>query len=194
MTRLHATGPIWIVVALALGGCSEAGPRIPPQEPPAEQGRVLDEEKNMLYVPQEDSGMNAAIARARASVPEFLPRLQHPPSGQSYVGVKVRLGEEGEEGEHIWLSDVRLQDGRIVGRLVDDAVYFPQWKRGAEVRVAPAEISDWMTVENGRACGGFTTRVVVRQMEPDARAAFLRDMGVERMPEGDAVCDDDARG
>jgi uncharacterized protein YegJ (DUF2314 family) len=185
MARSRSTGLLRVVAALALGGCGDQGARTPP----AEQGRVYDDKTRMLYVPIADTEMSHAIERARATLPEFLPRLQHPPAGQSYVGVKVRLGGD-QEGEHIWLYEVRLEDGRIAGRLVDDAEYFPDRKRGEVVRVAPAEISDWMTVEDGRACGGFTSRVVVGQMDSTARAAWLREMEIERLPAGDAVCDE----
>lgn len=186
MAGLRSTGLLW--AALALGGCGGEGARTPPPEPPAENGRVYDDKARLLYVPKEDEEMSRAIARARATVPEFLPRLQHPPAGQSYLGVKVRLGND-EEGEHIWLYDVRLEEGRIAGKLVDDAEFVPNHKHGDVVRVAPAEISDWMTVEDGRACGGFTSRVVVAQMDSAARAAWLREMEIERLPAGDAVCD-----
>jgi uncharacterized protein YegJ (DUF2314 family) len=186
MRGLRSTGPIWIVAALALA-CGDAR-----TQPPAEGRRTYDEKKRMLYVEAEDREMSHAIAQARATVPEFLPRLQHPPAGQSYVGVKVRLGD-GEQGEHIWLYDVRLEDGRIAGRLVDDAEYFPDQKHGDVVRVAPAEISDWMTVENGRACGGFTSRVMVAGMDAKARAAWMREMEIERLPPGDVVCDEGER-
>ena len=187
MAGIRSTRPLWIVAALALGGCGNERARTPPPEPPAE--RVYDDKARMLYVPKEDEEMSRAIARARATVPELLPRLEHPPAGQSYVGVKVRLGNE-QEGEHIWLYDMRLEDGKIAGRLVDDAEYFPDQKHGDVVRVAPAEISDWMTVEDGRACGGFTSRVVVAQMDSTARAGWMREMEIARLPSGDAVCDE----
>jgi uncharacterized protein YegJ (DUF2314 family) len=140
------------------------------------------------YVPREDPAMNAAIARARATLPQFLPRLQNPPAGQSYLGVKVRVGDRST-GEHIWLYEVRYQAGRIVGRLVDDAELFPKFKQDDEVRVAPGEITDWMTVENGLACGGFTSRVMARSMTAEQRAAWMREMGIARLPPGDTICD-----
>jgi uncharacterized protein YegJ (DUF2314 family) len=181
----------WMVLALTLAGCGDRGPRTAAREPPPEPApaRKFNEQKNILYVTEEDRQMNAAIARARATVGEFLPRLRHPPRGLSYMGVKMRLADT-ERGEHIWLYDLRLEDGRIAGRLVDDAESFPDWKHGDEVRVEPAEISDWMTVENGRVCGGFTSRIMVAQMDAEQRAAWLREMEIERMPAGDAVCDE----
>src|SRR3954451_11562574 len=119
MAGLRSAGLLRVAAALALGGCGGVdGARTPPPEPPADKGRVYDDKARMLYVPKEDEEMGHAIARARATVPEFLPRLQHPRAGQSYLSVKVRLGGD-QEGEHIWLYDVRLEDGRIAGRLMD---------------------------------------------------------------------------
>jgi uncharacterized protein YegJ (DUF2314 family) len=191
MVGSRAMRPIWMVIVFMLVGCSDRAPRTSAQEPPPEPppARKYDEKQNILYVSQEDRQMNAAIARARATVGEFLPRLEHPSKGLSYIGVKARLAD-AKRGEHIWLYDLRLEDGRIVGRLVDDAENFPDWKHGDELRVEPAEISDWMTVENGRVCGGFTSRIMVAQMNAEQRAAWLREMEIARMPTGDAVCDE----
>ena len=174
---------------LAASACGNAG-RSSAQGPPPQTSSGST--PIVRYVSREDQAMNAAIARARATLPQFLPRLRNPPAGQSYLGVKVRLGGESA-GEHIWLYEVRYQGGRIVGRLVDDAELFPKFKRDDEVRVAPGEITDWMTVENGLACGGFTSRIMARSMTPDQRAAWMEEMGIARLPQGDTVCDEGAR-
>lgn len=158
----------------------------------AAQGGTSSGTGPIQHVSAEDRAMNAAIARARATLPEFLPRLQNPPPGQSYLGVKVRLGGQ-DRGEHIWLYDVRWENGQIVGKLVDDAVYYPRWRRDAVFRVAPERISDWMTVQNGRVCGGFTSRLMVARLSAEQRARWLRSMQVERFPAGDAVCDEGPR-
>ncbi|MFL5381352.1 MAG: DUF2314 domain-containing protein [Longimicrobiaceae bacterium] len=190
MARSRSMGPVWLVSALVLAGCDRLH-RL--GEARAEPPREYDEQRRILSVTAEDEQMNAAVARARATVGEFLPRLRHPSRGLSYMGVKVRLADT-QKGEHIWLYDLRLENGRIAGRLVDDAERFPDWKRGDEVRVEPGEISDWMTVENGRACGGFTSRVMVAQMNAEQRAAWLREMEIERLPPGGAVCDEGESG
>lgn len=177
----------WMAVALLTASASGEGGRVSAQGSPPPQTSSANT-PIIRYVPREDPAMNAAIARARATLPQFLPRLQKPPAGQSYLGVKVRVGDRST-GEHIWLYEVRYQGGRIVGRLVDDAELFPKFKQDDEVRVAPGEISDWMTVENGRACGGFTSRVMARSMTAEQRAAWMREMGIARLPPGDTICD-----
>lgn len=133
--------------------------------------------------------MNAAVERARATVPELVARLEHAPPGLTYLGVKARL--DGPEGvrEHIWLYDVTYADGMIAGKLIDDAQMFPEFHAGNVVRVEPREISDWMTVENGRACGGFTSRIMVAEMNAEEQAAYFKEMGIPRLPSGSAICD-----
>jgi len=154
--------------------------------------RSFDEKQQIFQVSAADQAMNAAVARARATARAFLPHLRNPPQGQSYLGVKAEL--KGPEGsEHIWLYDIRYEGDRIVGRLRDDAEHVAGFRQGDEVRVRPEEVSDWMTIENGQVCGGFTSRILVADLPPAERARWMQGMGVERMPEGDAVCVEGAR-
>jgi uncharacterized protein YegJ (DUF2314 family) len=144
----------------------------------------------IVRVATDDEAMNHAIDRARATSGELLARLRNPPRTQSYLGVKVRVG--GADGaEHIWLYDVRLEGEQIVGRLLDDAEYYPNVHRGDEVRVSPSQISDWMTIDGGRACGGFTVRVMLPMMSEAERADYFSSMKISRFPDGDRVCDDE---
>jgi uncharacterized protein YegJ (DUF2314 family) len=144
----------------------------------------------VVRVRSEDEAMNHAIDRARAISGDLLARLRNPPATQSYLGVKVRVG--GEDGaEHIWLYGVHLEGEQIVGRLLDDAEYYPNVHRGDEMRVTPAEISDWMVIDGGRACGGFTVRVMLPMMSEAERADYFRSMEITRLPEGDRVCDNE---
>jgi uncharacterized protein YegJ (DUF2314 family) len=179
------------VLAAVLVACGDAG-RLPAKG--GETARDYDGETRLLRTAVGDEAMNAAIERARATAPQVVARLQHAPPGLAYLGVKVRLGDPDEAGEHIWLYDVTYSDGKIEGKLVDDAEMFPDFRASDVVRVEPREISDWMTVENGRACGGFTSRIMVAEMNAEERAAYFAEMGIPRLPPGDAVCDDGAAG
>ncbi len=116
--------------------------------------------------------------------------MRDAPPGLTYLGVKVRLGDPDGMTEHIWLYDVTLAEGAIAGKLVDSAELLPGFHAGDVVQVEPRQISDWMTVENGRACGGFTSRIMVAEMNPEERAAYFQEMGIPRLPPGDEVCDD----
>jgi uncharacterized protein YegJ (DUF2314 family) len=160
----------------------------------AEPAREFDGETRLLRTDAGDDAMNAAVERARATVPELVARLEHAPPGLTYLGVKVRLGGHGDVREHIWLYDVTHTVGTITGKLVNDAQMFPEFRAGDVVRVEPREISDWMTVENGRACGGFTSRIMVAEMNAEERAAYFKEMRIPRLPPGSTVCDRESAG
>src|SRR5688572_18837214 len=96
-----------LVAANACGG----GERLAAQG--GQPAREYDGDMRILRTGAGDDAMNAAIDRARATVPQFIQRLTNAPPGLTYMGVKVRLGESGEEGEHIWLYDVTYTDGKI---------------------------------------------------------------------------------
>jgi uncharacterized protein YegJ (DUF2314 family) len=160
----------------------------------AETAREFDGKTRLLRTDAGDDAMNAAVERARATVPELVGRLEHAPPGLTYLGVKVRLGGPGDVREHIWLYDVTYTGGMITGKLIGDAQMFPKFRAGDMVRVEPREISDWMTVEDGRACGGFTSRIMVAEMNVGERAAYFKEMGIPRLPPGGAICDHGAAG
>ena len=167
------------VVLTSAGACGDDG---------GAHGTVYDAKRQIVGVPKGDEAMDRAISHARSTVRAFLPHLQSPPAGQSYLGVKVAVGEES--AEHIWLYDTRYDAGQIVGRLRDDAEYVAGFHQGDEVRVRPEQVSDWMTIEDGHVCGGFTTRLIVAQLPPEEQARWFQGMGVQRLPQGDAVCDE----
>ncbi|HEX8675124.1 MAG TPA: DUF2314 domain-containing protein [Longimicrobium sp.] len=158
------------------------------------RGRDDGGERPIVQISSDDKAMNAAIDRARATVPKLIERLKQTPPRLSYLGVKVRLGGPGDAGEHIWLYDVTYADGKIVGKLAADARMFPSFDAGHVVQVEPREISDWMTVENGRACGGFTSRILVAELTVEQRAGYMKEMGIARLPSGGIVCDDGSSG
>jgi uncharacterized protein YegJ (DUF2314 family) len=184
MTRDYLRGRTRVLaLSLALVACGShrIGGQQGKKAPSAPTGRIYN-------ISGGDAEMNAAIQRARATTAVLMARLRRPPPTQRYLGVKVRLGNV-DLGEHIWLYDVRLDGERIAGRLLDDAQRFPRFRRGDVVRVLPSEISDWMVVDGGRACGGFTSRVLFRRMSATEQREYLREMEIPRLPSADRVCD-----
>lgn len=124
---------------------------------------------NVIYFSGDDPEMRAAIDSARATVGFFLQRLTEPPASQTYASVKLRFGDS-TLGEHIWLDSVHFDGQQLHGQLDEDAVDFPDLKAGQWVSGSPDEISDWMIVDGGIVCGGFTSRVAREHMSGAERA------------------------
>jgi hypothetical protein len=70
----------------------------------------------VVGVAGDDSAMNAAIAKAHATIGDFVRRLDRPPLSPTDVSLKVRL-TDGREVEHVWLADVHHNGTRFWGRI-----------------------------------------------------------------------------
>lgn len=117
----------------------------------------------LIDVDDNDTEMNAAIDKARATAQQFIMALATPKVAQTSFTVKF-LVLDGERSEHIWLLPVCCQEGKFRGTINNEPERVSTVKAGAEVTVGINEISDWMYVDNGRLVGGFTVRVLRARM------------------------------
>jgi uncharacterized protein YegJ (DUF2314 family) len=128
-------------------------------------------EPDVYWTAEADAEMQAAIARARDTIQQFVARLSAPPAGQTFTAVKAAF-ELGEAVEHVWLTDVRYRDGAFVGTVSNVPLGARGVKAGDRVAVPLARVSDWMAVERGRLVGGYTIRVLRGRMSAEERRAF----------------------
>lgn len=140
---------------------------------PASAGQPKGEAPEVVSVNADDAGMNAAIAQARATLGEFLRRLD---TGQLTPDdmLKVEMPTPGGSEEHIWVADIRRQGSGFTGRLANDPIEIP-YQRGHQVTFTSDMISDWSYEAHGRLWGNFTTRFVLPRLSP-RQAAELRDI------------------
>lgn len=128
-----------------------------------------------IYIEADDPVMDAAIAEAQRTLPEFLAVLDDPPRGASEFAIKFPLGG----WEHIWVDNLRHQGDRIVGNLAN-APEQEGHRLGERVSVPLAEISDWAyRAPDGVMQGHRTTRVLFAQFPDDLVAALVEDFGWE---------------
>ena len=114
--------------------------------------------------------MAAAIESAKTSFHDFVTAFNNPKEGQSAFLIKAAFCD-GDEVEHVWLADLELSAQRVRGVVANE----PKMKTlrfKATVECEPAQITDWMYIENGHLVGGFTTRLIRERMNPEERAAF----------------------
>jgi uncharacterized protein YegJ (DUF2314 family) len=112
--------------------------------------------------------MREAVRRAQASLPVFLAALRHPSPNQKDFAVK-KVFIQGEEVEHIWLSDVRWKKGKIYGRIDNRPLRIGGLKLGQWVSASPSEISDWMFLDHGKLVGGYTLQACSRALPRSER-------------------------
>jgi uncharacterized protein YegJ (DUF2314 family) len=120
-----------------------------------------------------DAEMNAAIARARDTLPTFWASYDAPKPTEVGHALKVRF-EVGAEVEHIWVSDVKkLSDGNYSGRLANEPSDLPGKDIGDQVEFKQIDISDWMFMRNEKVVGGETIKAILKLM-PEEEADAMR--------------------
>ena len=105
-------------------------------------------EPEYFQVPSDHVAMHRAVIEARKTVGKFITALKHPAPGQQDFEVKKPF-VQGNQVEHIWLSDVRFVGNRFQGQVDNQPRKILGVKVGQLVSVNPNEISDWLYVDNG---------------------------------------------
>ncbi len=129
-----------------------------------------------VHVADKDPEMDKAIQTARESVDTFIAALKAPAAGQGNFTVKKPF-KDGEQVEHIWLSNASFDGTQFSGRVDNEPVDVKNVKMGQTTTAAKDETSDWFYIENGKLIGGYTIRVLYSQMSPAERKDFDAHVG-----------------
>ena len=117
----------------------------------------------VIDVSSANAEMNAAIAKGRATLPTFWASYDAPKPSESGHSLKVRFPNPRNNGEHIWMAEVKkIADGRYSGRFANAPRDLPGKKAGDVAEFKEADISDWMFTRNGKIVGGETIKPVLK--------------------------------
>ena len=134
---------------------------------------VAQDRSPIVDVRTSDPEMNAAIVRARATLPTFWASYESPKPSEAGHSLKVRFSTP-KGGEHIWIGEVKKQpDGTLTGLFANEPRDMPGKRAGDKVAFGEADISDWMFMRNGKIVGGETIKPTLKFL-PKADADALR--------------------
>ena len=138
------------------------------------QAQVLKREGEPDFVRvDDDKQMDAAVAKARKSISEFIAALQTPAATDRNFSVKKPFKvADGEE--HIWLVNVNFDGKNFHGEVGNEPVDVKNIKLGEKVTVSKSEASDWMFVRNGKLMGGYTVRALYDRSSPEEKKELLK--------------------
>jgi uncharacterized protein YegJ (DUF2314 family) len=160
---------IWFILLLfALVGCKDRG------------GNMDEKNEDNLYSTSgDDEEMNAAIQEAIRNYPLFEQAMQQPDSSLTDFAVKMKFAYGDDNIEHMWVSDLHLISGQFFGVLNNDPVNIEKIKAGDTLRVIRDKISDWMYVKNGKLQGGYTLKVIYKNMNEKEKKEFRESLPFE---------------
>lgn len=126
--------------------------------------------EDIVSVSGEDAEMNAAMVKARSTLDQFWAKRSR--DGDQFGGLlKVYFSDPGaeEEGEHMWVQVTSRTDDRISGVLLSDPRSLKSVKEGDAVEFRSERVSDWLYVEDGKAVGAFTVKLLRSRMSDAER-------------------------
>lgn len=124
----------------------------------------------VVMIRSADEKMNAAIAEAQRTLPQWLALLANPRGQAGDFSFKFPL----EGVEHIWVTNVARDGDYLTGNL-NNRPHSLGWALGDPVRVPLADVSDWGYWDGKGASHGFyTIRVMLDYMGAE-EAAAVRD-------------------
>jgi uncharacterized protein YegJ (DUF2314 family) len=138
---------------------------------PTGRGGPATRAANTVAVADDDAAMNAAVAKARETLPQFVAALKSPTPAQRDFAIKAGFAE-GDAVEYMSVTAVRPEGAGFRGTLNNDPTALRNVKRGDEVTVGPDRVVDWSYVEDGKLVGGHTLRVLRERMTPEQRKEF----------------------
>jgi uncharacterized protein YegJ (DUF2314 family) len=138
-----------------------------------------------VSVPTGNAAMEAAFAKARATLDDFLALLDKPPPNTDVYTVKLRIVDPGNRAvEYFWVGDLIRNGDGFSGRIDNTPRSVTNVRQGQVVRFTRAEIYDWMFVDhnfiNGkrRMVGNFTLCAILTREKPEEAAAVKRETGL----------------
>jgi len=116
-----------------------------------------------INIKRDDAEMTAAIARARASLPQFWKVFDRRERGESDFALKVGI-TDGNGTEHFWANEIARTNGQTMGTINNDADIVKKVKLGDRIVIPEADISDWTYMRDGKMVGNYTLRVLFKKM------------------------------
>lgn len=129
----------------------------------------------VIRVPDNDTEMAAAIAKARSTLPEFWREMEAPGLGVESFSLKVAIPYGTNRHEHFWLTDIERRGDRISGVISNDPNDATHVVKGERYEFTEADISDWLIRRNGKMVGNETMRPLLKRM-PEEQAEHYRAM------------------
>ena len=117
----------------------------------------------VVSVAADDPEMVAAIARARASLPQFWEVFEKHSQGESDFALKVKI-TDANGSEHFWATSLERRGEKTMGTINNDPNTVTNVKLGDRIEIPEADISDWLYMQGGKMHGNYTLKPLFKSM------------------------------
>lgn len=132
----------------------------------------------IIRVPSDDRLMNEAIAKAQATLEQFLSVWRSKSSDTSDFRLKVRVWD-GPNAEHFWVAPFRPAQSGFEGILANEPRLVKNVRNGQKISFRREDISDWGYVRDGKQVGSFTVCVMLKTAPTDQSDYYRKNYGFD---------------
>jgi uncharacterized protein YegJ (DUF2314 family) len=147
----------------------------------AAAGAQTRDHNEVVRVPKQDPDMSAAIAKAQATLDDFLAVWRAQPAGTSDYKLKVRISE-GATSEHFWVQPFRPAKDGFEGILANEPKLVRSVRGGQRISFARGDITDWGYVREGKQVGSFTVCALFKHAPREQVEYYRKNYGFECEP------------
>ena len=131
-------------------------------------------------VSTQNEAVNAAIEKAKRTLPVFFERLDKPQRGDTDFQIKIRfVTNQPPNGEHVWARDVRRDGTNISATIATVPRNIPDLKQGQRVTVPITQVTDWLIENGGKYHGAYTVRALLPFMSKEEADAMRNSLAPE---------------
>jgi uncharacterized protein YegJ (DUF2314 family) len=150
-----------------------AGVRATQEENTQPAGRKATAPGQPAYaqVSDDDKQMDRAVENAQKTLGFFIAALNAKKDGDSVFEIKKGF-IDGDKVEHLWIRRITFDGKNFHGQIDNRPLEIKNVHAGEHVTIAPADVTDWMFLKDGKLIGGYTTRVLYARLSPQEKATF----------------------
>jgi len=128
-------------------------------------------------VSSNDPDMDAAVRKAKTTLPEFIALIRAPRRTMTNYAVKVRISDQNGN-EFFWVGRPREKNGHFIGRINNVPRLVKNVQQDQLISFKQSDILDWLYVENDRMVGNFTACALLKKELPVEQAEFKKKYGL----------------
>ena len=119
--------------------------------------------------------MNGIIDNARKTKDEFIKILNDKSIDKYEASVKYPFETDPGSNnsiEHIWLTNITIENGNFYGIVANEPFYISNMKLGDNVKFDINKISDWKYIKDGYLYGGRSIKYFYDKMSKSEKEEF----------------------
>jgi len=132
--------------------------------------------KKTIQLQENDTAIKDAIKEAKKGVTDFYKLFEKQDPKNYNYSVKMAFNDF-KKTEHIWLDNLKYENGTLYGFVANSPKHVPHIKSGDKIPIEGDKIVDWMYLRNDYLQGGYTIKAIRKNMSPEQKKAFDTKVG-----------------